>query len=74
MTRVWFSVTVGVPRLSTQPVTFPELGKQVQVKSVPLIFVPVLLHWVSVSGKFDKPGTGKTVTTKFVVSPLQEVA
>ena len=63
LTRIWFSAVVGTA-LFANPVTFPELGVQVHVNSVPgtfevrVMFVAVLLHICLPSGLFERFGEG----------------
>ena len=63
LVNVWFRVVVPVALLA-QPVTFPELGVQVQVNVVPAIaevrvrFVATPLHCCLESGVLERFGEG----------------
>ncbi len=64
---VWLIEPAGVGSL-IHPVTLAELGVQVQVNRVPVMFevrltaVFTLLHCTLDGGLFDRSGVGKTVT------------
>ena len=79
LVSVWLRVVVGV-LLSLYPVTFPELGVQVQVKSVPftfdvsVVFGEVLLQICFDGGELVRSGFETRVTTKSVTGPSQPFA